>query len=96
MIREALADFLREVRDGFDHFDDAIDWQAWLDNVQKNVVAATIVFCFVVVTGSCVAIPVIGLKRVGDEPAATARSDEKVDGLAHNPWSRDNGEGQPR
>ena len=93
--RGPLADFLREVREGFDHFDGTVDWQDWLDNARTNIVAMTVVFCFVVITGSCVSVPVIGLARSGSEAAATTHADASPEGPTRNPWSRDDPGRQP-
>ncbi|MCB2048137.1 MAG: hypothetical protein KDE32_07895 [Novosphingobium sp.] len=91
-MRGSLDQFLREVRDGFDHFDETVDWQDWLDKFRKNVVALTIVFCFVVITGSCVAVPVIGLMRAsnGESAAQDSAGQDGGDAKAsRNPWSLD-------
>ncbi len=96
MMRGTLADFVKDVRDGLDHFDGSIDWRVWLDNARRNVVAVTIVFCFVFVTGSCVALPVIGLTKSDTRSSAQRRSDEAAERSAPNPWSFDEPRPQPR
>lgn len=90
---DRLRDFLAEVREGLGDGDTVGQIQAWLESAQENIVALTIVFCFVIMTGSCVALPVIGVMQAGSSKESRVTQPERKPA---SPWALEDGQGTVR